>query len=151
MPIIKTEILGNIVEINYEKEEKDRLEHIINKFNDRILDFKNLEGKISDAKILYLAALKAEDEVADLLKQKIEEKDKKKLKIPKEMPSNIVSIGSKQVFWLYLSTVISFYSKFCLEYTWLILISKRNSKQNLNLDFIMKLKYSIILLLTIYC
>ena len=97
MPIIKTEILGTIVEINYEKEEKDRLEHIINKFNERVLDFKNLEGKISDAKILYLAALKAEDEVADLLKQRIEEKDKKNSKINtiEEVNKEIIKLKDK--------------------------------------------------------
>ena len=38
---------------------------IIEKFNDRLLDFKNLEGKVSDNKILFLAALKAEDEIFD--------------------------------------------------------------------------------------
>ena len=65
MPTLKTEILGSLIEINYEEEEKDKLIKIIEKFNDRLLDFKNLEGKISDYKILFLAALKAEDEIFD--------------------------------------------------------------------------------------
>ena len=65
MPTLKTEILGSLIEINYEEEEKDKLIQIIEKFNDRLLDFKNLKGKISDNKILFLAALKAEDEIFD--------------------------------------------------------------------------------------
>ena len=65
MPTLKTEILGSPIEINYEESEKDKLIKIIEKFNDRLLDFENLRGKISDKKILILAALKAEDQVID--------------------------------------------------------------------------------------
>ena len=65
MPIIKTEILGSPIEINYEESEKDKLIKIIEKFNNRLLDFENLRGKISDKKILILAALKAEDQIID--------------------------------------------------------------------------------------
>ena len=65
MPTLKTEILGSPIEINYEEFEKDKLIKIIEKFNDRLLDFKNLRGKISDKKILILAALKAEDQIID--------------------------------------------------------------------------------------
>ena len=74
MPTLKTEILGSLIEINYEKSEKDKLIKIIEKFNDRLLDFENLRGKISDKKILILAALKAEDQIIDktLTKEKEE-------------------------------------------------------------------------------
>ena len=65
MPTLKTEILGSPIEINYEESEKDKLIKIIKKFNDRLLDFENLRGKISDKKILILAALKAEDQIID--------------------------------------------------------------------------------------
>ena len=65
MPTLKTEILGSSIEINYEESEKDKLIKIIEKFNDRLLDFENLRGKISDKKILILAALKAEDQIID--------------------------------------------------------------------------------------
>ena len=65
MPTLKTEILGSPIEINYEESEKDKLIKIIEKFNDRLLDFENLRGKISDKKILILAALKAEDKIFD--------------------------------------------------------------------------------------
>ena len=75
MATLKTEILGSLIEINYEKLEKDKLKKIIEKFNDRLLDFENLRGKISDKKILILAALKAEDQIIDktLTKEKEEE------------------------------------------------------------------------------
>ena len=75
MPTLKTEILGSLIEINYEKSEKDKLIKIIEKFNDRLLDFENLRGKISDKKILIFAALKAEDQIIDktLTKEKEEE------------------------------------------------------------------------------
>ena len=65
MPTLKTEILGSPIEINYEESEKEKLIKIIEKFNDRLLDFVNLRGKISDKKILILAALKAEDQIID--------------------------------------------------------------------------------------
>ena len=65
MPTLKTEILGSPIEINYEESEKEKLIKIIEKFNDRLLDFENLRGKISDKKILILAALKAEDQIID--------------------------------------------------------------------------------------
>jgi|TARA_B100000959_G_C14461875_1_gene411302 cell division protein ZapA (FtsZ GTPase activity inhibitor) len=75
MPTLKTEILGSLIEINYEELEKDKLRKIIERFNNRLLDFENLRGKISDKKILILAALKAEDQIIDstLTKEKEEE------------------------------------------------------------------------------
>ena len=76
MPTLKTEILGSLIEINYKESEKDKLRKVIEKFNERLLDFENLRGKISDNKILILAALKAEDQIIDktLKKEKEEEK-----------------------------------------------------------------------------
>jgi len=65
MPTLKTEILGSPIEIDYQESEKDKLIRIIEKFNNRLLDFENLRGKISDKKILILAALKAEDQIID--------------------------------------------------------------------------------------
>ena len=75
MPILKTEILGSLIEINYKESEKNKLKKIIENFNIRLLDFENIRGKISDKKILILAALKAEDQIIDktLTKEKEEE------------------------------------------------------------------------------
>ena len=75
MPTLKTEILGSPIEINYEESEKDKLIKIIEKFKDRLLDFENLRGKISDKKILILAALKAEDQIIDRSLEKEKEKE----------------------------------------------------------------------------
>ncbi|PPR45765.1 MAG: hypothetical protein CFH18_00006 [Alphaproteobacteria bacterium MarineAlpha5_Bin8] len=89
MPILKTQILGSIVEINYETDEKQRLLFIIDKFNQRLKEFQKLEGQVSDKKIIYLAALKIENELKEnnekkssyenskyLAKENIELKDK---------------------------------------------------------------------------
>tara|TARA_Y100000739_G_C20172404_1_gene268386 strand:- start:7 stop:408 length:402 start_codon:yes stop_codon:yes gene_type:complete len=65
MPILKTQILGSIVEINYETDEKQRLLFIIDKFNQRLTEFQKLEGQVSDKKIIYLAALKIENELKE--------------------------------------------------------------------------------------
>ena len=75
MPTLKTEILGSPIEISYEESEKDKLIKIVEKFNDRLLDFENLRGKISDKKILILAALKAEDQIIDSSLTKKKETD----------------------------------------------------------------------------
>jgi len=86
MPTLKTEILGSLIEINYEESEKNKLKKIIEKFNNRLQDFEYLKGRISDKKILILAALKAEDQIIDIaLKKDKEEKiindQKKAIKI----------------------------------------------------------------------
>ena len=75
MPTLKIEILGSPIAINYEESEKDKLIKIVERFNDRLLDFDNLRGKVSDKKILILAALKAEDQIIEknLTKEKEEE------------------------------------------------------------------------------
>ena len=68
MPILETSIFGTKIEINYEKEEKAKLEILINNLQDRIFEFSHLKGKVSDTKILFLSALKAEDVIYDLNK-----------------------------------------------------------------------------------
>ena len=69
MPIHKTEILGSLIEINYEEKEKNKLIKIIDQFKKRLSGFKELEGKVSDNKIFFLSALKAEDQINDLNNQ----------------------------------------------------------------------------------
>ena len=71
MPILETNILGSKIEINYQKNEKDKLLHVIKKFQDRLAEFENIKGKFTDNKIIFLAALKAEDKIFEL-KQKID-------------------------------------------------------------------------------
>ena len=54
MPILKTEILGSIIEIDYQEAEKEKLLKIIKRFNSRISEFKEVYNKISDSKIIFL-------------------------------------------------------------------------------------------------
>tara|TARA_Y100000590_G_scaffold256415_2_gene287955 strand:+ start:4979 stop:5413 length:435 start_codon:yes stop_codon:yes gene_type:complete len=82
MPILKIEILGSIFEINYEAGEKEKLEEIIKSFKLRLLEFENLYGKVSDIKLIFLAALKTQDQVNELLKEiSIKENDNESKKI----------------------------------------------------------------------
>ena len=66
MPILETEIFGSKIEINYRTGEKEKLIELIDRFKKRLLEFKDLQGKVTDNKLLFLAALKAEDYIFDL-------------------------------------------------------------------------------------
>ena len=69
MPILKTEILGTNIEINYEQNEYDKLNNLIEKFKLRLSQFPN-DGRASSNQILFLAALKTEDDL-ETMKKKI--------------------------------------------------------------------------------
>ena len=97
MPTLKTEILGSIIEINYQEAEKEKLERLISKLRGRISEFNHNIGQISDSKIIFLAALKAEDhleEIGNLL----EKKDKEK-KISNDQ-KNIINNLTKEIISL---------------------------------------------------
>ena len=51
MPTLKTEILGSIIEINYQEAEKEKLERLISRLTERINEFNHNAGQISDSKI----------------------------------------------------------------------------------------------------
>ena len=68
MPILKTEILGTVIEISYEKNEYDKLNNLIEKFKIRLSQFPN-DGRASSNQILFLAALKTEDELETMRKK----------------------------------------------------------------------------------
>ena len=65
MAIIKIEILGSQIEINYEVNEQEKLISLIENFKKRLSDFPNNE-RVSSNTIIFLAALKAEDQLAEL-------------------------------------------------------------------------------------
>ena len=69
MPILKTEILGTDIEISYEKNEYNKLNNLIEKLKIRLSQFPN-DGRASSNQILFLAALKTEDEL-ETMKKKI--------------------------------------------------------------------------------
>tara|TARA_Y100000590_G_C15714843_1_gene1011531 strand:+ start:2461 stop:2898 length:438 start_codon:yes stop_codon:yes gene_type:complete len=66
MPNLKTNILGTQIEINFNKNEQDRLHKLIENFKIRLKEFEQNRGKVSDSKIFLLAALKLEDELEEL-------------------------------------------------------------------------------------
>ena len=71
MPILKIDILGSKIDINYEDSEKEKLMQLIHQFKNRLKEFPS-NGKINSKSIIFLSALKTEDEL---------EESKKKLSI----------------------------------------------------------------------
>jgi len=65
MSVFKVEILGSQIEINYEVDEREKLISLIENFKKRLSDFPNNE-RVSSNTIIFLAALKAEDQLAEL-------------------------------------------------------------------------------------
>ena len=98
MPILKTEILGLEIEISYEKKDYDKLIHLIEKFKKRLSQFSN-DGRASSNQILFLAALKTEDELETMKKQIDVEANKEIILLKKELEkiksSSISSIQDK--------------------------------------------------------
>ena len=78
MPILKTEILGSQIEINYENDEYDRLINLVNHFKNRLAQFPN-NGRVGVNSIIFLAALKAEDELEGIKNEININYNKKKL------------------------------------------------------------------------
>jgi cell division protein ZapA (FtsZ GTPase activity inhibitor) len=68
MPILEINILGSKIGINYQKDEKDKLIRLIEQFKLRLSELENLKGRFSDNKIIFLAALKVEDDIFELKK-----------------------------------------------------------------------------------
>ena len=64
MPILKVDILGSKIDINYEDSEKEKLMQLIHQFKKRLKDFPS-SGKINNKSIIFLSALKAEDELEE--------------------------------------------------------------------------------------
>jgi len=64
MPILKVNILGLHVEINYEEKEYKKLIYLVDNFKERLSEFP-IDGKHSNYKLMFLASLKAEDEIYD--------------------------------------------------------------------------------------
>ena len=66
MPVYKTKILNQDIDLNYEAKDKDRLLKLIDNLNSHLDKFDNLKGRISDSKILILLALELEDKLSNL-------------------------------------------------------------------------------------
>ena len=79
MPILKIDILGSEIKINYEESEKEKLLKIISQFKKRLNEFPQHE-KISDKLIILFSALKIEDELEENKKLLLNKKvDKSKI------------------------------------------------------------------------
>lgn len=80
MPILKIEILNSLIEINFEEKEREKLLLLIKNFKNRFNEFHNDDNqKIKDNTIIFLAALKAEDEleeIKNLVKKNNQDKNK---------------------------------------------------------------------------
>ena len=65
MPIYKTKIFNQDIDLNYEAKDKDKLIELIDNLNSHLEKFDNLKGRIGDSKILILLALELEDKLTD--------------------------------------------------------------------------------------
>ena len=70
MPIYKALILNKEISVNYEANQKEKLIEAINAINSELGNYDNLNGKISDSKILSFLAIKLQAELLDLNKNK---------------------------------------------------------------------------------
>ena len=70
MPILEINILGSKIEIDYLEDEKSKLLYLVEQLKIRLSEFNNLKDKFSDNKIILLAALKAEDDIYELNRNK---------------------------------------------------------------------------------
>ena len=68
MPILEINIIGSKIEIDYQENERGKLIHLIEQFKIRLSELENLKGRFSDNKIIFLAALKVEDDIFELKK-----------------------------------------------------------------------------------
>ena len=89
MPDLEVSVFNQKLKLSYLENEKERLIYAINILNESWKKFSNLQGKVSDLKIITLISLELQDSIGDyedkinlqkknidLLKQKIDEKNK---------------------------------------------------------------------------
>ena len=70
MPVYKALILNKEISVNYEANQKEKLIEAINAINSELGNYDNLNGKISDTKLLSFLAIKLQAELLDLNKNK---------------------------------------------------------------------------------
>tara|TARA_B100001029_G_scaffold141568_1_gene121068 strand:- start:139 stop:543 length:405 start_codon:yes stop_codon:yes gene_type:complete len=70
MPVYKALILNKEISVNYEANQKEKLIEAINAINSELGNYDNLNGKISDSKLLSFLAIKLQAELLDLNKNK---------------------------------------------------------------------------------
>ena len=70
MPVYKALILNKEISVNYEANQKEKLIEAINAINSELGNYDNLNGKISDTKLLSFLAIKLQAELLDLNENK---------------------------------------------------------------------------------
>ena len=97
MPTLKTEILGSQIEISFKENEREKLQRLISNFKKRLIEFPSKNGMISNNTIMFLAALKAEDQLEEIknLVHKIEENKNKNIQ-----KNNIIEKLTKEIIFL---------------------------------------------------
>jgi len=106
MPILKINILGSKIEVDYQENEREKLIQLIEQFKKRLSEFESLKGRFGDNKIIFLAALKGEDEIFGLQK-KLHDKTNEKNLLP--LIDEKIDIKNKEI--VKLKDQISFLKK----------------------------------------
>ena len=75
MPSYKAKILNKEIILNYEVNEKEKLEESIKLVNLKLNEYHNLNGKISDSHLLSFLAIKLQAEIIELKKNNIASKN----------------------------------------------------------------------------
>ena len=70
MPVYKAFILNKEISVNYEENQKEKLTEAIKEINSKLDSYDNLNGKISDNKLLSFLAIKLQAELLDLQENK---------------------------------------------------------------------------------
>ena len=89
MPVYKASILNKEIIVSYEENQKEKLLEAIKEINIKLDSYDNLNGKISDIKLLSFLAIKLQAEILDLKENKQKEISKEK----KFNESNIKNIS----------------------------------------------------------
>ena len=94
MPIYKTLILNKEIAVNYKENEKEKLIAAIKSINLKLESYDNLNGKISDHKLLSFLAIKLQAEILqlnhtnkekDILEKKIIESNSQNISLNDEL------------------------------------------------------------------
>ena len=89
MPVYKASILNKEINVNYEENQKTKLVEAIDSINTKLDSYDNLNGKISDIKLLSFLAIKLQAELLELK----ENKQREIIKEKKFNESNIKNIS----------------------------------------------------------
>ena len=79
MPVYKALILNKEINVNYEHDEKEKLEEAVNAINIKLKKYETLNSKISDSKLLSFLAIKLQAEILEFKEIKKNQIDNEKI------------------------------------------------------------------------